>query len=170
MYQFDRTGEHKRRTRGHVIEEMSLNFLERKVLERGHQLVPATRREYGWDATMFHFSPDTGGIENGEVCFQLKATDHLIEGKPFAVCKVSTKDLHYWYWEAQRFPFVLVLYDAQKNRAYWLDIRQFIDDVLFGIDVERQSIQVQIPWTNKVTVRTIDRLRGMSLSRMAREG
>ena len=70
-------GEHARRTREQIIEELSLNFLEHKALERGHQLVPATKREYGYDATMFHFSPQTGEIENGEVRFQLKATDHL---------------------------------------------------------------------------------------------
>ncbi len=65
MFPFDWSGERTHRTREHVIEEMSLNFLERKVLERGHQLVPATRREYGFDATMFHFSPETGEIDNG---------------------------------------------------------------------------------------------------------
>jgi hypothetical protein len=170
MFPFDWTGEHKRRTREHIIEEMSLNFLERKVLERGHQLVPASRREYGWDATMFHFSPETGELENGEIRFQLKATDHLADDKPFAICQVATQDLHYWYWEAQRLPFVLVLYDAIRNRAYWLDIRRYIDDILSGLDIEQKTVQVRFPWTNKMTVKTIDLFRGMSLSRMAREG
>ena len=100
----------------------------------------------------------------------MKATDHLTDDKPFVPCNVSTKDLHYWYWEAQRLPFVLVLYDAKKNRAYWLDVRKYIDDVLSGLDIERKTIEVQIPWKNKVTLRTIDQFRGMSLSRMAREG
>ena len=86
MLPFEWTGVHKRRTREHVLEEMSLNYLERKVLERGHQLVPANRREYGWDATMFHFSPATGEVENGEIRFQLKATDNLADYKPFATC------------------------------------------------------------------------------------
>ncbi|NLS95132.1 MAG: DUF4365 domain-containing protein [Planctomycetaceae bacterium] len=98
MFPFDWSGQRTHRTRQHVIEEMSLNFLERKVLERGHQLVPATRREYGYDATMFHFSPETGEIENGEVRFQLKATDHLNTAAEYAVCPaIETRHLHYWY-------------------------------------------------------------------------
>jgi hypothetical protein len=170
MFPFDWTGEHKRRTREHVIEEMSLNFLERKVLERGHQLVPATRREYGWDATMFHFSPKTGALENGEVRFQLKATDNLPDDSPFATCQVAMQHLHYWYWEAQRLPFVLVMYDAMRDRAYWLDIRSYIDDVLSGLDWEQKTIRMRIPWANKLTVKTIDQFRRMSLARMTREG
>lgn len=106
MFPFDWTGEHKRRTREHVLEEMSLNFLERKVLERGFQLVPAMKREYGFDATMFHFSPTTGEIENGEVRFQLKATDRLETRHGGALCTtVEVSHLHYWYWEAQKYPF-----------------------------------------------------------------
>jgi len=42
------TGIRKRRIREHVIEEMSANFLERKVLQRGHMLVRAPQRKYGW--------------------------------------------------------------------------------------------------------------------------
>ena len=55
----DWTGQRKRRTREHIIEEMSANFLERKVLQRGHMLVRAPQREYGWDATMFQVTMKT---------------------------------------------------------------------------------------------------------------
>jgi hypothetical protein len=166
MFPFDWSGVHKRRTRAHIIEELSLNYLERKVLGRGHQLVPASKREYGWDATMFHFSPGVGEIENGEVRFQLKATDHLNEAKSFVTCQIASKDLRYWYWEAQRLPFVLVLYDARRNRAFWVDIRSYIDDRQLDIEETQQQITVRIPAKNTV----IDRFRKMSLSRIAREG
>jgi hypothetical protein len=148
---------------------MSLNFLERKVLERGHQLVPAPKREYGWDATMYHFSPGLGEIENGEVRFQLKATDRLNESKSFIRCKVSVKDLFYWYWEAQRIPFVLVLYDAQRHRAFWVDIRNYIDESQLSNKKTQQHLTVRIPSGNMVDVGTIDTFRAMSLARMARE-
>jgi hypothetical protein len=171
MFPFNWTGEHTRRTREHVIEEMSLNFLERKVLERGHQLVPATRREYGHDATMFHFSPETGEIENGEVRFQLKATDHLDAEGEFAICPaIETRHLHYWYWEAQRLPFVLVLYDAARHRGYWVDIRRYIEDVLTGLDPEQKTTTIRIPRSSRISVRTIDQFREMSLARMHAEG
>ncbi len=171
MFPFDWSGEHTHRTREHIIEEMSLNFLERKVLERGHQLVPATRREYGCDATMFHFSPKTGEIENGEVRFQLKATDHLDTEAEFAVCPaIETRHLHYWYWEAQKFPFVLVLYDAVRHRGYWVDVRRYVDDVLEGLDPDQKTTTIRIPWASKITVKSIDRFREMSLERMHLEG
>lgn len=169
MFPFDWSGSHGRRTREHVIEEMSVNFLERKVLQRGHQLVPAIRREYGCDATMFHFSPKTGAIENGEIRFQLKATDHLDRRKKHVTCRVSTKHLHYWYWEAQQFPFVLVLYDAKKHEGYWIAIRQYVDDLQLDLSPEQQTIEIQIPWKNKITVRTVDMFRALSLQRINRE-
>ena len=171
MFPFDWSGERTHRTREHVIEEMSLNFLERKVLERGHQLVPATRREYGYDATMFHFSPETGEIENGEVRFQLKATDHLNTAAEYAICPaIETRHLHYWYWESQKLPFILVLYDASRHRGYWVDVRQYIDNVLGGLDPDQKTTTIRMPWANKITVKTIDRFRTISLKRMNLEG
>jgi hypothetical protein len=170
MFTFAWIGPRKRRTREHVIEEMSVNFLERKVLERGHMLVRGPQREYGWDATMFHFSPESGEIENGEVRFQLKATDHLDSEREFATCRIQTKDLHYWYWEDQQIPFVLVLYDAQRQRGFWVALREYVDQWRLEIDPEQQTIDLRIPWSNQVTVRAIDRFREMSLARMGREG
>ena len=164
------SGLRKRRTREHVIEEMSLNFLERKVLERGHMLVRGPQREYGWDATMFHFSPESGEIENGEVRIQVKATDHLDSERAFAVCRVQTRDLHYWYWEDQQIPFVVVLYDAQRHRGFWVAMRHFVEQRRLEIEPEQQTIELQIPWSNRLTVRAIDRFREMSLQRIKREG
>lgn len=65
----------KIRTVEHVIADLSYNFLERKVLQRGHWL-DAPRNDYGIDAAMFHHN-ERGEVENGEVRFQLKATSKL---------------------------------------------------------------------------------------------
>jgi hypothetical protein len=169
MAEFRWGGYRKRRTREHVIEEMSVNFLERKILERGHMLVRAPQREYGWDATMFHFSPETGEIENGEVRIQLKATDHLDYGREFATCRIQTKDLRYWYWEDQQIPFVVVLYDAQRHRGFWVAVREYVDQWRLDLDHEQRTVDLHIPWANRVTLRTIDRFRKLSLARMERE-
>jgi hypothetical protein len=171
MFPFDWSGEHAQRTLEHIIEEMSLNFLERKVLERGHQLVPAMKREYGHDATMFHFSPETGAIENGEVRFQLKATDKLDTEAEFAICPaIKVKHLHHWYWEAQKFPFLLVLYDAVRHRGYWVDVRRYVDNVLKEVDPDQKTTTIRMPWSSRITVKSIDRFREMSIARMEREG
>ena len=163
------SGHRKRRTREHIIEEMSANFLERKVLQRGHMLVRAPQREYGWDATMFHFSPQNGEIENGEVRFQLKATDRIDSSKKYASCRVQTKDLHYWYWEDQQMPFIVLLYDAESECGYWVRVRQHVDDIKLEINPDQETIDLRIPWSNRLTVKTIDRFRQLSLDRLERD-
>lgn len=92
----------KRRTREHVIEDLSQNYLERKVLLNGHML-RRPERDYGVDVTMFHFA-ENGEIENGEVRFQLKATDTLkvIEQGRVVSFPVQSKDLRYWAWKSTR--------------------------------------------------------------------
>ena len=116
-------GKRKRRPREHVIAEMGVNFLERQVLRRGHQLRRVPEPEYGTDAVMLHFSPETREIENGWIEFQVKSTDELTfvdDGKSVA-CTVELAHVHYWYWEVAH-PFILVLYDAQNHRAFPADL------------------------------------------------
>jgi len=150
----------KRRTRQHVIEELGVNFLERQVLRRRHQLQRPSLREYGWDAVMFHFSPD-GSVENGEVRFQVKATDNLKTDRGIIRCRVTTGDVHYWYWEDP--PFVLVVYDAEKGRAFWLQLRGYIDDHPGLLELDQETITMRVPITNKVTLRAVDQWRQLSL-------
>ncbi len=162
----------KRRTREHVIEEMSVNFLERQVLRRSHQLQIPARREYGCDATMFHFAAN-GEIEWGEVRFQLKATDRLktiAKGK-FISFAVEFRDIHFWCFEDDRaYPFVLVVYDAPKHRAFWLDVQKYVEDNAIDIESEQATLTVRIPSTNKLDLKAIDRFRQLSLERLGREG
>jgi hypothetical protein len=123
------SGRRKRRPREHVIGEMGVNFLERQVLRRGHQLRKVAEPEYGTDALMLHFSPDSKEIENGWIEFQVKATDDLrfVDRGKSITCAVEMAHAHYWYWEVAH-PFILVLYDAQKHRAFWVDMQAYIDE------------------------------------------
>jgi hypothetical protein len=65
----------KRRTREHVIADLSVNHVERLVLRCGWT-VERTQYDYGLDLVMRTYSA-SGEIESGTVWFQLKATDHL---------------------------------------------------------------------------------------------
>jgi uncharacterized protein DUF4365 len=148
-----------------VIAEMGVNFLERQVLRRGHQLRRVPQPEYGTDAQMLHFSPETSEIENGWVEFQVKATDNLrlVDQSKSVACTIETSHFHYWCWDIAH-PFILVLYDARKNTAYWLDVQNHEPP---GADLEvQESITVRIPTRNKLTVTAIDRFRKMSLERI----
>jgi hypothetical protein len=156
-------GKRKRRPREHVIAEMGVNFLERQVLRRGHQLRRVPEPEYGTDALMLHFSPKTREIENGWVEFQVKATDdpNFVDGGRSVACAVEVAHVRYWYWETAH-PFILVLYDVRKHRAFWIDIQSYVDD--HAIE-DTETLTVRIPVQNTLTVNAIDRFRERSLAR-----
>ena len=158
-----RRGKRKRRPREHVIAEMGVNFLERQVLRRGHQLRHVPEPEYGTDALMLHFSPESREIENGQVEFQVKSTDRLnfSDNGQTVACTVEFAHVHYWYWEIAH-PFILVLYDAKKHRTFWIDIQDYVES--HAID-DRETLTVRIPFRNKLTVKSIDRFRKLSLDR-----
>lgn len=151
----------KRRTREHVLEDLSENYLERQVLLKGH-LLRRPKRDYGVDVTMFHFADD-GAIENGEVRFQLKASDSLKvirQGTTISV-SIRTGDLHYWQLEV--YPFILVVFDAKAEAAYWLHVQDYVSLHRDCLDPDRETVQVHIPISNKLTVESIAAFRHMSL-------
>jgi len=119
--------------------------------------------EYGTDALMLHFSPDSREIENGWVEFQVKATDavRIVEGGKSIALTVEMAHARYWYWEVAH-PFILVVYDAQRHRAFWMDIQSHLDE--HAIE-DSETLTVRIPTRNALTVNAIDRFRKMSLAR-----
>lgn len=148
---------------------MGINYLERQVLRRGHQLQRPGLREYGCDAAMLHFSED-GQIEDGEVRFQVKATDSLslVDDGRNAVCRIETAHIRHWYW--QLYPFVLVLFDARKERAYWLHIQAEVDQRNDLLSPRRKTVSLRLPVSNTLSVRAIDRFRTMSLNQSHSRG
>ena len=143
---------------------MGVNFLERQVLRRGHQLRRVPEPEYGTDALMLHFSPSTREVENGWVEFQVKATDDpkFVDGGKSVACTVKMAHVRYWYWETAH-PFILVLYDARRHRAFWIDLQSYVEEKGMG---GRETLTVRIPVRNKLTVNAIDIFRKKSLVRM----
>ena len=106
----------KRRTREHVIADLSVNFLERKVLECGYS-VGRVRSDYGIDIDIITFDK-RGDVESGTVRVQLKATDSLkLDAAGETVLqRVSVRDLKTWLFEL--YPLFLIVYDAKGDRAY----------------------------------------------------
>ena len=75
--------------------------------------------------------------------------------------------LHCWYWQAEH-PFILILYDAQQHRAFWLNIQSYVDQRHIQEDVASETVTLHIPSENKLNLRAIDLFRNMSLARMER--
>ena len=65
----------KRRTRNHIIADLSANHVERHALLCGYS-VERMAHDYGVDLLLYTFNAD-GEIENDTVKIQLKATDNL---------------------------------------------------------------------------------------------
>lgn len=111
----------KRRTREHVIADLSVNHVERFILRCGWT-AERTRHDYGIDLYMQTYNA-SGEVEIGWVRFQLKATDNLRRSANGMVIplRLEWRDLLFWLNELQ--PVILIIYDAQEDRAFWLYVQ-----------------------------------------------
>jgi hypothetical protein len=145
----------KRRTREHVIADLSANHVERHALLCGHS-VERVAHDYGTDLWIATYNRE-GELENGEIRVQLKATDHvkLISGGRFIALRVDRKDLDFWV--EQTMPFILILYDAQADRAFWLYVQAHFAG---GPGLKRKRagarVTVRIPTANVVSPAAIE--------------
>ena len=102
-----------RRTREHIIADLSLNHLERFVLRCGHTLQRKTA-DYGYDAFMDTF--DSAGVpEVGSVYYQFKATDSLPVLQDGVTIAFPLARRHITLWLREIMPVILVVYDAASN-------------------------------------------------------
>ena len=96
----------KRRTREHIIADLSVNHAERYALLCGYT-VEHPRSDYGYDLLLSTYNSN-GEPENGEVRIQLKATDSLfmLKDKKFISWRLLRSDLARWLYD--QFPVILV--------------------------------------------------------------
>lgn len=140
----------KKRTREHVIADLSVNYFERQALLCGYS-VERVRSDYGYDLILFIYD-ENGEIENGDLRIQIKATDSLPAIKtdgtfPF---RLNRSDLILWLNEIM--PVVLIVYDARKDIAFWLDIQHYFDQLdSFNLFAASQTVTAYIPQENVLT-------------------
>jgi len=156
----------KRRTREHVIADLSVNQVERLVLRCGWT-VERTRHDYGIDLCMDTYDAN-GEVENGRVTFQLKATDSLKRSADGAVVRIRLewRDLLFWLNELQ--PVILVLYDARDDKSYWLYVQEYFRRQPWKERAGRTTtVTVGVPASNildEAAVRLFARFRDERLS------
>jgi hypothetical protein len=155
----------KRRTREHVIADLSINYVERFVLRAGCT-VERTRHDYGIDLLMETFNQD-GEPENGQVLFQVKATDQITlcdQGQAVAV-RVDRRDV--LTWRNEPMPIILVLYDARADLAFWIHVQGYFVGprrILRGETVTVRIARRQV--VNESAIQEFARLRDAVLSRI----
>jgi hypothetical protein len=146
----------KKRTREHVIADLSVNFVERHILLAGHS-VERIIHDYGMDLLMHTYNAD-GEVEAGEVYLQLKATDQLkilADGKSISF-RIETADLQYWLAEPS--PVILVVFDALREEAFWLYVQAFFQKKKkTALDLTKREMTLRVPRANRLDAAAIAR-------------
>ena len=137
----------KRRTREHVIADLGVHHVEGFVLRCGWT-VERTRHDYGIDLLMQTYNVD-GEVESGRVLFQVKASDAVrrsADGR-WIPLRLEWRDLLFWLNEVR--PVILVLYAAQGDRAFWLNVQEYFRELPWQHRAGRSTtITVRIPTAN----------------------
>jgi hypothetical protein len=156
--------ERKRRTREHVIADLSVHHVEGLALKCRYsvqRLVP----DYGYDLLLQTYN-EAGETERGYVLLQLKASDNLqqyelVQEEAFSF-PVNAKDYRLWCEEV---PLVFfILYDAQLGEAYWLDVQE--DARNQEHEPIGKSVRLHVPRRHVLGVQTIRLMRQRNLQRI----
>jgi hypothetical protein len=151
----------KRRTREHVIADLSVCFVEWQALLCGYT-VERMRHDYGIDLELKTYN-ENGERESGDVLIQVKASDglRLQKGQSAFAFRIERADLVYWLRE--KAPIILVVFDATKKRAYWCYVQQyFYQRTDFNIFAAGKTVTLRIPIANRLNpaaMRRFARLR-----------
>lgn len=135
----------KRRTRAHVIADLSVNHVERFILRCGWT-AERTWYDYGLDLDM-HTYNSRGEVENGSVLLQLKATDVLKRSAEGTVIPVRLEWRDVLFWANELDPVILVRYDAREDKAYWLYVQEYFRQVQWPVvrSGKASTVTVHIP-------------------------
>jgi hypothetical protein len=108
----------KQRTREHVIADLSVNHAERQMLLAGY-VADRVIFDYGYDLIVRTFDED-GHIERGCFSIQLKASDapDYSADATFISHRLDPREQNMWREEI--LPVALVIYDANRNEAFWV--------------------------------------------------
>ncbi len=159
-------GPRKRRTRQHVIADLSVHHAERFILEEGHT-AQRLGSDYGYDLLMSTFD-DQGYVEPGSVYFQLKATDTLDARGTNYEYDVDVRDYNLWIRE--KMPVVFVLFDAARRRAYWLAVQQYFrDNLSYSPKKGAKSVRLRVSRRQVVNRRAIAKMRQLKWTAFQQE-
>jgi hypothetical protein len=137
----------KQRTRAHIIEDLGFNHVERQILYAGFTVHRITHNDYGYDGLITTFN-ELGEFESGFINFQLKSTDFIKQSKTkdSFVFDLSERDLEAWLIESNMMLFVL--YDAELEKAYFLDLQTYFNDNPMEFNKKRKFVRIYIPLQN----------------------
>lgn len=149
--------ERKRRTREHILADLSANFVEKQALLCGFA-VERVRFDYGIDLVIQTFNP-RGEVESGRILCQLKATERIrtLASDKSVSCRIEQADLAHSLEEPS--PVLLVLYDAKKDVGYWIYVQSYFSH-LAGFDLANcgRRVTVLLPRSNILNRKALKRV------------
>jgi hypothetical protein len=148
----------KQRTRAHIIEDLGFNYVERQILYAGFTVHRITHNDYGYDGVITTFN-EFGELESGLILFQLKSTDSIHQSKSSDsfVFDLSERDSAAWLTESNLMLFVL--YDAQSEKAYFLDLQTYFNENSMKFINNRKFVRIYIPISNTFQTSTMQFIR-----------
>lgn len=157
----------KRRTRAHIIEALGFNHVERQILLAGYTIEKIIY-DYGYDGYVQTFN-DKGEIESGNIFVQLKSTDNLKSSskEPFSIIfDLDIRDLEVWLLGSGM--MLLVVYDAQLNRAFFVELKDYFTENREALVNARKFIRIYIPNKNILNPVALKELRATKNSTYGR--
>jgi hypothetical protein len=151
-------GPRKRRTREHVLADLSVHHVEGFILQEGH-IAYRLSPDYGYDLYLLTHDED-GYAEPGLVNIQLKAAESLDAVGADYIFDLDVRDYNRWVHE--RMPVILILFDASRRRAYWLCIQEYFrEDATRRPKKGAKTVRVRVPTGQVVNRRAIARMRDL---------
>ncbi len=142
----------KQRTRQHVIADLSINHVERIILEAGHT-AQRLNPDYGYDLVLFTYD-ELGFVEPGSVYMQVKASETLETVGVDYVFDLDIRD--YNLWRREEAPVILILFAASHRRAYWLWVQNYFRKDAFRLPKKgAKSVRVRVPQRQPVTGKAV---------------
>ncbi len=148
----------KQRTREHIIEDLGFNHVERQILLAGYILRRNSQNDYGYDGGIHTFN-EHGEAENFFMWFQLKSSDNiqLSHKKEALVFDLSRPDLELWLYSKN--PVLLILFDAQEDIAYYIDLQLYFKENRIKLKNVRKFVRVYIPKIAVLNSKNVQELR-----------
>jgi hypothetical protein len=146
----------KRRTREHVLEDLSIHHVEGHVLRCGW-VVEHTQHDYGIDLELHTFDR-SGQVQAGEILLQVKATQQLRmpNGSTSFPFRIDRSDLVLWLSEVC--PVILIIYEKRRDVAYWLYVQSYFRRLTgFNLFMAGKTVTIHVPTANLLTSAAVRR-------------
>ncbi len=147
----------KQRTRQHIIEDLGFNHIERQILYAGFTIQRNTHNDYGYDGLVYTFN-EQGEINPFNFHIQLKSTDNIqqLNKKGTISFDLSKRDLELWLLSTTK--LLVVLYDAQKEIAYFIDLQEYFRENSVLLGTIKKYFRVNIPVANLFNSQSVKQL------------